>query len=322
MGLKNTFFSTILTALLGFGLGSCAVFSDTSGENRSKDATSSQTEGPGNVDSWAYWLQNIRIEELKGTPFDLVVIDYSRDGSSSGVFSAAEIKTLQDEGKIVLAYFSIGEAEEYRFYWQKAWETGNPSFIGPENPEWPGNYKVRYWDSRWWKTVLRPYLDRIIQAGFDGVYLDLIDSYYYWGEREGSADAMRLYADRMASLILQIAEYGQSRKEDDFAVCIQNGLAVLSESSPDRADTLLSSLSYAAVESLFYNTTPAVRENRMNLLELVHRADIPILNIEYIPPRKRREYTALLEEASVPIIGFAADEDRLLDHPPDVLPKK
>jgi cysteinyl-tRNA synthetase len=322
MGLKNIFFSTVLTVLLGLGLGSCALFSDTVGESSPKTASPSETIGPGNVESWAYWLQNIRIKDLRGTPFDLVVIDYSRDGSNRGAFSAPEIEALQKEGKTVLAYFSIGEAEEYRFYWKKAWKTGDPSFIGPENPEWPGNYKVRYWDPRWWNTVLRPYLDRIIRAGFDGVYLDLIDSYYYWGEREGGADAMRLYADRMISLILQITEYGRSKLGENFVVCIQNGLAVLSESSPDRADALLSALSYAAVESLFYNTTPAVREIRMTLLELVHQAGIPILNVEYIPPRKRKEYNALLEKAPVPITGFAADADRLLDHPPDVLPKK
>lgn len=322
MGLKNTFFSTVLTALLGWGLTSCAVFSDTSGESRAKAASLSQTEGPRTVDSWAYWLQNIRLDELEGAPFDLVVIDYSRDGSSRGAFSASEIKALREEGKTVLAYLSIGEAEEYRFYWDKHWRVGDPSFIGQENPEWPGNYKVKYWDPDWWEKALKPYLDRILLVGFDGVYLDLIDAYYYWGERAGGDDAMRLYADRMVSLIMQIAEYGRTRQGEGFAVCIQNGLTILSHSSPDRAELLLSALSYAAVESLFYNTTASFRQIRMELLETVHGVEIPILNVEYIPFWKRKEYVKLLSRAPIPLIGFAAGPDRQLDHPPDLLFKK
>ncbi len=87
------------------------------------------------MDSWAYWLQNIRLVELEGAPFDLVVIDYSRDGSSRGAFSASEIKALREEGKTVLAYLSIGEAEEYRFYWDKHWrvDPGSPA-IRPSPP--------------------------------------------------------------------------------------------------------------------------------------------------------------------------------------------
>ena len=40
---------------------------------------------------------------------------------------------------------SVGEAEDYRFYWRKGWKAGSPSFLGKENPQWKHNYAVRYW---------------------------------------------------------------------------------------------------------------------------------------------------------------------------------
>ena len=48
--------------------------------------------------------------------------------------------------RIVLAYLSIGEAEDYRSYWQRDWSVSPPAWLGAENPDWPGNYAVNYWD--------------------------------------------------------------------------------------------------------------------------------------------------------------------------------
>ena len=94
-------------------------------------------------------------------------------------------------GKIVLAYLSIGEAEAGRFYWDETWTDGGaadpdaPAWLGPSNPDFEDNYKVRYWDVDWQAILMgtsEAYLDRILAQGFDGVYLDIVDAYYYWSE--------------------------------------------------------------------------------------------------------------------------------------------
>jgi len=48
----------------------------------------------------------------------------------------------------------------------------------PQNPDWPGNNKVKYWDPGWQK-VMHQYLAKIIATGYDGAYLDVIDAYLY-----------------------------------------------------------------------------------------------------------------------------------------------
>ncbi|MEA1871167.1 MAG: endo alpha-1,4 polygalactosaminidase, partial [Candidatus Bipolaricaulota bacterium] len=84
-------------------------------------------------------------------------------------------------------YMSIGEAEDYRYYWQEGWNTVPPAWLVEENPEWRGNYKVRYWEPEWQNLVVgdtASYLEKILIAGFDGVYLDLIDAFEYFEEEQ------------------------------------------------------------------------------------------------------------------------------------------
>jgi len=84
---------------------------------------------------------------------------------------------------LVVSYMSIGEAEDYRFYWQSSWSSNSPAWLKAQNPDWPGNYKVEYWDSDWQQVIYgnnSSYLQKVLNAGFDGVYLDIIDAYEYF----------------------------------------------------------------------------------------------------------------------------------------------
>jgi len=80
---------------------------------------------------------------------------------------------------------SIGEAEDYRYYWDSTWRTGNPIWLDKENSDWSGNYKVRYWEYGWQNIIFGnddSYLKKILDAAFDGVYLDIIDGFEYFEE--------------------------------------------------------------------------------------------------------------------------------------------
>ena len=51
------------------------------------------------------------------------------------------------------------------------------------SPDWEGNYKVRYWEEDWQAIIYGDadsYLQKILDAGFDGVYLDIIDAFEYF----------------------------------------------------------------------------------------------------------------------------------------------
>jgi cysteinyl-tRNA synthetase len=127
------------------------------------------------------------IEEIINTNYDLLITDLFFNGVP---FTRPEVQALKIKAnggkRIVLAYISIGEAENYRYYWQSAWSTSPPEWLKEENPDWPGNYRVAYWLSPWQEIIFgnnTSYIHRIIDAGFDGVYLDGVDVFEYFEEQ-------------------------------------------------------------------------------------------------------------------------------------------
>ena len=127
------------------------------------------------------------IKAVTATNYDALIMDaYFKEVA----FTSTEVNALKKKAnggkRIVISYMSIGEAENYRYYWQNAWKPGNPVWLDAENPKWPGNYKVKYWNKTWQNIIYgndASYLKKILNAGFDGVYLDIIDAFeYYEGE--------------------------------------------------------------------------------------------------------------------------------------------
>ncbi|MDR9416715.1 MAG: endo alpha-1,4 polygalactosaminidase [Gracilimonas sp.] len=127
------------------------------------------------------------ISSIQNTNYDIIITDaFFWDD----MFSSEEIEELKQKengGKrLVISYLSIGEAEDYRYYWQEDWEPGIPKWIVRENPNWEGNYKVQYWSPEWKEIIYdspNSYLQQILDAGFDGVYLDIIDGFRFFENR-------------------------------------------------------------------------------------------------------------------------------------------
>ena len=136
------------------------------------------------IDPGAFDSKTEFLEAVEDTNYDIVLIDafYMDD-----ILSADDVVTLKSKAngadRLVIAYMSIGEVEDYRHYWQTEWVTNPPSWLSDENPDWDGNYKVHYWDTDWQDMIYGnddSYLKNILDAGFDGVYLDIIDAFEYF----------------------------------------------------------------------------------------------------------------------------------------------
>jgi hypothetical protein len=126
---------------------------------------------------------NQYFEYLKNTDFDLLLIEPSHNGVFFTKNQVEQLKIKKNGGKrIVISYLSIGEAEDYRAYWKKEWSKKWPKWIVKENPDWKGNYIVKYWNSEW-KSVIQEYREKLDLIGVDGYLLDTVDSYYYFQEK-------------------------------------------------------------------------------------------------------------------------------------------
>ncbi|MFN0032248.1 MAG: endo alpha-1,4 polygalactosaminidase [Flavobacteriales bacterium] len=126
------------------------------------------------------------VAAISATNYDVVLLDFFFDEEE---YTSAEVLQMKQKAnsaqRMVVSYMSIGEAEDYRFYWQPHWSFNPPEWMHGENPDWPGNYKVEYWNEEWQNIIFgndASYLGKIVSKGFDGVYLDLIDAFEYWEE--------------------------------------------------------------------------------------------------------------------------------------------
>jgi len=117
------------------------------------------------------------LDALTRTNYDALILDLEFDGAPLSAADVSMLKIKANGGtRLVLCYVSIGEAEDYREYWDPAWSTSPPEWLLEENPDWPGNYPVHYWHPEW-REIVFGMMDAVLSVGFDGVYLDRIDVY-------------------------------------------------------------------------------------------------------------------------------------------------
>ncbi len=252
------------------------------------------------VNDWLYIISmdDVSIEQITDSGFDLVVMDYSKNGAADGEYLPSQIAQLHNAGMTVIAYFSIGEAEDYRFYWNTTWNANPPAWLGAENPDWQGNYKVRYWNEDWRKILMgvtagtdKSYLDRIIDMGFDGVYLDIVDAFEYWSDEQ--PELTRLEARRtMKDLLQSIKNYTlNDRQQDHFYIFPQNASAIIVDEDDELDDlgrAYLSICEGIGAEDTWYNETDEQDAEEMQytveLLDLFkeHSLSHLVLSVDYV----------------------------------------
>ena len=125
------------------------------------------------------------INAISATNYDLVILDLFFNDNTTFLPSEIDALKVKSNGgsRLVIAYMSIGEAEDYRYYWDNSWDNNEPEWLDDENSDWAGNFKVKYWNEDWQSIIFGnndSYLKKIIDANFDGVYLDIIDAYEYY----------------------------------------------------------------------------------------------------------------------------------------------
>jgi cysteinyl-tRNA synthetase len=192
------------------------------------------------VQKWLYLidvnLEPDTVDQIVDSDYDMVVIDFIRSEVNNEDYPMRDvIEQFHNASlhKLVLAYIDIGEAEEYRTYWQPGWTLGDPEWIITSDPDgWEGNYPVAYWWDEWQQiwTDEEGYLSNIIDDGFDGVYLDWVEAY---SDENVAAAARADGVDARQEMIWwvgDIGDFGRARNPD-FIVIAQNAaeLAEISE---------------------------------------------------------------------------------------------
>jgi len=272
------------------------------------------------IKDFLYQLQRARPDRIGETAFDLVVVSISAAGGSREQIE--NLKHSPGGEKLVLCYMSIGQAENYRFYWQREWSRNPPPWLDKADTVWAGDYWVQYWHPEWQAIIYgspESYLDQILELGFDGVYLDRVDTYYYYQE-QGRETA----AQEMVDFVLDFTEYARE-KVPGFGVFPQNA-EELGMLFPD----YLAAVDGIGVEDLYYGyprdhePSPADwTAEREAVLDQWVEAGKLVLTIDYTgkPDQIADAYARALEHGYVPYVtdrslgrlrinrGFEPDKD-------------
>ena len=237
------------------------------------------------------------VAKLAACDRDWIVLDASFNTDEP--WTAADLATIRAgrAGRKVIAYLSIGEAENYRAYWQSAWSTTPPAFLLGENPEWKGNYRVKYWQPEWQRLILAEE-DKIMAAGFDGVYLDIVDGFETFESEDGhnfmddrlNPETKQSYRRDMVEWVKAVA--ARARKTNPAALVIpQNGAQLLAHAD------FLGTVDAVGVEDLFTDgdklQKAADTRYILDFLSRLAAAHKPVLDVEY---PKRKELQAQVRE--------------------------
>jgi cysteinyl-tRNA synthetase len=199
------------------------------------------------VNDYIVQLQRARPNRLQETEYDLILSDIALAGGSPAVLDA--LRAAPGGPRLVVAYMSIGQAAQFQYYWKPEWSRteGNwPEWAADFDGFWAGDVWVHYWDPGWQEIILTgedAYIDRIIDAGFDGVLLDRVDAATYY------EDAGRTTAyDEMIDFVMAIAEHARERSPG-FGVFTINGEDIAFR-DPDSG--YLEAVTGLLVEDLYY----------------------------------------------------------------------
>ncbi|MGL1919900.1 MAG: endo alpha-1,4 polygalactosaminidase [Hyphomicrobiales bacterium] len=217
------------------------------------------------IRNWMYQIQKLNedgaVQTLAATDYDMLVIEPGQNFSESPYESQQMVSRLREKPdgtpRVVIAYIDIGQAEDYRTYWQDDWVApkdglrGSPGFLVAADPNgWEGNYPVAYWDAEWQSLWLGP--DGIVadlaRLGYDGVFLDWIEAYDDDGVRAVAEKFGVSPEDAMITFVEKLGEAGRAINPD-FLIIAQNAIYLI-DSAPDRYAKAIDAL---AVESTWFN---------------------------------------------------------------------
>ena len=190
--------------------------------------------------SWSYQLQG-NVGRIASSGADMVVVDPDHAGG------AARFQSKPGGGRrAVLAYLSIGEAERGRPYWKSCCASGSPSWLTGKTQGWAGNYVVRFWEPGW-KAIVAARVKSFLAQGYDGFYLDRVDSYENIQAPGGSRAAMIAFVQQVAAQARGI--------KSDAAIVVQNAEELLT------SDSYIAAIDGIAKEDLFHGANHSGNRN-------------------------------------------------------------
>lgn len=123
------------------------------------------------------------LSAIRQTNYDMIIIDafYGDDWLTADEITSLKTKANGSQ-RIVIAYMNVGAAEKYRYYWQDKWKLHKPRWLKKEYDGYEDEIWVKDWKKDWQDIIYGKddsYTQHLLDAGFDGAYLDNVEAFYF-----------------------------------------------------------------------------------------------------------------------------------------------
>ncbi len=188
----------------------------------------------------------------------------------------------REDGKpLLLGYVSVGEVDSQGHLWPLA--AGQP-YLVRKNPHW-NSWVIDVRDPAWQRALLEVIIPAVLDRGFDGIFLDTIDSALallmgpdgeqYKGVETALIDLVRTLRERYP----------------EITIAVNRGLPVLPAIGPEIDFVVVESLYsyYAGEEKGYIRVDPTTQEILLRQIEegLRGNPDLKVLTLDYAPPDRR-----------------------------------
>ncbi len=236
----------------------------------------------GKVRSWSILLdyrEDRILNRARAKKLDLVILDPSHHPP----FTWFKPEVIR------LAYLSVGEAENYRAYWPRVQDQ---PWVLEENPNWKGNFLVDVRNPAWLETLFLEIETTILKGGFQGLFLDTLDSGLYLESLEGNRYPGAKNA--VIGIIKAIRE-----RYPDLLLISNNGFEMLEDLGPLLDGALAEDL-YSMPDFSSGGYKPVPREDRdfkvSHLSAVKKRFKLPVFTLDYLEDPESPEAARISRE--------------------------
>jgi uncharacterized protein (TIGR01370 family) len=203
-----------------------------------------------------------------------------------------DLQALHEKGAKVFAYMSVGEVAPSRSWYKQV----SPDWILGRNRVWDSDV-LDLTDPDWQKFVMDNLVAPLAEKGYDGLFLDTLDSFqlYVTSEQERQQQA-----DALAGLLKNIR-----KTWPQMQLIANRGFEVMPEIAPLLEAVVAESL-FASWDNAKQVYHPANEEGRKWLLGRLQAIQqdygLEVIIIDYLPPAQREEARKLAER--IQALGF------------------
>lgn len=183
-------------------------------------------------------------------------------------------KDYQKPQTLFIGYLSVGEVHNQRSYWPKI---SQKSFVIEPNPDWEGAWRLDIRSSEWQDLLLNRLIPEILNKGYQGIFLDTVDTAIYLEEKNTSK-----YAGSKEALIAFIKAIHQ--KFPDIVILPNNGLEILDDIGGVIQGVVVEDLytHYDFIKKLSLITPQEVTKTKEQYIDLfIIKHKKPVYNILY-----------------------------------------